>query len=368
MARKVVAVGLSGGVDSAMAAALLKEAGHEVIGVTMTTWDGPPSEAGGARRGCYGPAQAENVRDAARVAAALGIPFHAIDLAREFGEEVLAPCTRDYLRGVTPNPCLRCNRSIKFARIPAALAARGIAVDCFATGHYAVVDHARAAGRHLLLRGKDRAKEQSYFLAMLAQEQLARAIFPLGAYTKAEVRAMAAARNLPAAGRPESQDFVAGGYHAIFGGASTPGPILDERGLRIGTHRGIQYYTIGQRRGLGIARGAPVYVTGIDRAANAVIVGPEEKLYADEFEADELNWIAIEGLAAPLRVHARIRYRHEGAAATLSPAPGGAVAVKFDAPQRAITPGQAVVFYDGDVVVGGGIIRPPAPQGRAGGV
>jgi tRNA-specific 2-thiouridylase len=364
VARKTVVVGLSGGVDSAAAAALLKDAGHEVIGATMTTWDGRALGAEGLGRGCYGPGQAESVRAAARVAAALGIPFHAVDLAREFGEEVLAPCAGDYLRGVTPNPCLRCNRRVKFAHLPAALAARGIASECFATGHYAIVDRARAGGRHLLLRGRDRAKEQSYFLAMLTQEQLGRALFPLGERAKADARALVAARGLPAAGRAESQDFIAGGYRAIFGGAAAPGPILDENGRSIGMHRGIQYYTIGQRRGLGIAHRAPLYVTGIDRAANALIVGPEEKLYADELEADEFNWIAVEGLAAPMRVQARIRYRHEGAPATAAPAPGGAVVVKFDAPQRAITPGQAVVLYDGEVVVGGGIIR---PRERAGG-
>jgi tRNA-uridine 2-sulfurtransferase len=358
--RKIVAVGLSGGVDSALAAALLKEAGHEVHGVIMTTWDGRPLPAEGPRHGCYGPGEKEDVEDAARIAAALGIPFHVIDLARQFNDAVLAPCARDYLCGVTPNPCIHCNRLMKFARIPAELATRGLAIDYFATGHYAVVAHGEGGARHRLLRGKDRAKDQSYFLALLTQEQLGRALFPLGAHTKAEVRCMAAARGLPVAQKPESQDFISGGYHTIFGASESPGPVIDEQGHGIATHRGIQFYTIGQRKGLGIAHGTPIYVIAIDAAANTVVVGPEEKLYSTELSADGLNWIAVEALAGPMRVLARIRYRHEGAPATIEPEEGGLVRVRFDSPQRAITPGQAVVFYDGDAVVGGGIIRPPA--------
>ncbi len=359
MVRKTVAVGLSGGVDSSVAAALLRDEGYDVCGVIMTTWDGRPLPAEGPRHGCYGPGEKDDVDDAARIAAALGIPLHVIDLARQFNETVLARCTRDYLCGVTPNPCVHCNRLMKFARIPAELASRGIAIDYFATGHYANVSHAAPGGRHLLARGKDRAKDQSYFLALLSQEQLGRALFPLGPYTKAEVRRMAAARGLPVAEKPESQDFISGGYHTIFGAAATPGPVLDEHGRQIATHRGIQFYTIGQRRGLRIAHGTPIYVIGLDPATNTVTVGPEEKLYSDALAADGVNWIAIESLTAPMRVRARIRYRHEGAPATIAPAADGIVGVQFDAPQRAITPGQAVVFYDGETVVGGAIIRRP---------
>jgi tRNA-specific 2-thiouridylase len=253
---------------------------------------------------------------------------------------------------------MHCNRLMKFTRIPAELAARGLAIDYFATGHYATVVHAPPGGRHLLARGKDRAKDQSYFLALLSQEHLARALFPLGAYTKADVRRMAAERGIPVAEKPESQDFIRGGYHAIFGASSTPGPVVDEQGREIATHRGIQFYTIGQRKGLRIAHGTPIYVIGLDPATNTVTVGPEERLYSDALSADGVNWIAIEKLTVPMRVRARIRYRHEGAPATLSPGEAGVVHVKFDAPQRAITPGQAVVFYDGETVVGGGIIRP----------
>jgi tRNA-specific 2-thiouridylase len=358
---KRVAVGLSGGVDSAVAASLLKREGYDVIGVTMKIWDGRPLPVETARHACYGPGEDEDVADAERIARSLQIPFHVVDLAEEYNETILEFCSRQYLSGVTPNPCVHCNRRVKFERIPAQLRSRGVAVDYFATGHYAGITYDESSARYLLRKGADREKDQSYFLYLLTQEQLATTLFPVGAYTKGEIRRMAGALDLPVAEKPESQDFVAGGYRALFGGAVNPGPILDEQGAVLGEHQGIHRYTIGQRRGLGIARGTPLYVIAIDQERNAVVVGPVERLYSSGLVAGSVNWIAIDALAAPRRVRARIRYRHEEAPAVIAPASDGRVAVSFEAPQRAVTPGQAVVFYDGDTVVGGGTIEETGP-------
>jgi tRNA-specific 2-thiouridylase len=372
-----VAVGLSGGVDSAMAAALLKEAGHTVIGAIMRTWDGRRMADEPGRHGCYGPGEVEDVDAAERIAAHLDVPVHVLDLSGEYNTLVLDRCTGQYLAGLTPNPCVHCNRVMKFELIPARLRRMGIAFDRFATGHYAMVEQDATSGRFLLRRGRDRDKDQSYFLYQLTQDLLAQTLLPLGPYTKAEIRSRAADLELPVADKPESQDFVSGGYGALFTSPGRPGPILDEDGRQLGGHRGIEHYTVGQRRGLNISHTEPLYVLAIDERRNAIIVGPEHRLLRSDLEAVELNWIAIPELREPLRVQARIRYRHVPAPATVSPAtvspatvsPAGTVSavgtgrveVRFDEPQRAIAPGQAVVFYDGDLMVGGGIIaKPPA--------
>lgn len=351
-----VVVGLSGGVDSAMAAALLLQAGHTVIGAIMRTWDGRPLPDGPGRHGCYGPGEIDDVAEAGRIAEHLGISLEVLDLSSEYSELVLAQCTRQYLTGLTPNPCVTCNRVMKFELIPARLRQRGVAFDRIATGHYAVVEHDPGSGRWLLRRGRDRDKDQSYFLYQLTQQLLAVMLLPLGLYTKTEIRRRATELGLPVAARPESQDFVAGGYGALFAGPGRPGPILDEGGRQLGEHNGIRHFTVGQRRGLNIAYREPLYVLAIDDQRDAIIVGPEERLLRADLEATQLNWIAIPELLEPRRVEARIRYRHAGAAALVTPAGAGEVTVHFDAPQRAIAPGQAVVFYDGDLVLGGGVI------------
>jgi tRNA-uridine 2-sulfurtransferase len=354
-----IAVGLSGGVDSAVAAAMLRDAGEAVVGVSMRIWDGGAAGAPSARHACYGPGEDEDLHDAERIAAHLGIPFHAIDLTGEYRREILDACAAQYLAGRTPNPCVHCNRRLKFDLLPARLRALGIEVEAFATGHYAITGRDPASGRALLRRGVDRAKDQSYFLYQLTQEQLGQARFPLGPFTKAEVRARARALALPVAEKAESQDFIAGGYDAIFRGPDAPGPILDGTGREIGRHAGIRHFTIGQRRGLGIASREPLYVVALDAVRGAVVIGPAENLYAATLEAEALHWIAIPSLDVPRRMEARIRYRHEAAPATVAPLPGGRARVVFDEPQRAIAPGQAVVFYEGDLVVGGGIIAGP---------
>jgi len=352
-----VAVGLSGGVDSAVAALLLKEQGHEVVGVSMRIWDGRPLSVRPGRHACYGPEEEEDIAQAQKICEALGIPFHVVDLIEEYNEKVLNFCSLRYLAGATPNPCVYCNRLVKFEGIPKKLENLGVKVDAFATGHYARVTYEKDLGRYVLRKAVDISKDQSYFLYLLTQEQLARTFFPLGDLKKQKVRELARKIDLPVANKAESQDFVAGGYRQLFGGETKPGPLLDEEGNVLGEHRGIQYYTVGQRRGLGIACGRPLYVIGIDPERNAVIVGPEERLYRRRLVASELNWIAGEDLKEPMEVFARIRYRHKEAAAVVEPRAEGSVTVTFREPQRAITPGQAVVFYREDLVLGGGTIK-----------
>lgn len=355
-----VAVGLSGGVDSAVAAALLQRSGYEVLGVTMRIWDGRPMPEESDRHACYGPGESEDIANATRICEVLGIPLHVVDLAAEYSERVLEPCAREYSSGSTPNPCIQCNARIKFELMPARLRELGVEVDRFATGHYVRVAHDSARRRFLLKKGRDEAKDQSYFLYRLSQAQLARSLFPLGELAKAEVRKLAAELSLPVADKSESQDFVSGGYQQVFGTTNPPGPITDRDGNVLGEHQGIHLYTIGQRKGLGIAHSAPLYVTSIDERRNAIVVGTDEQLYRTDLVATDVNWIAVDGIRSPLRVKARIRYRHRERDATLTPIDGARVRARFDEPQRAITPGQSVVFYDGEVVVGGGIIAKEA--------
>ncbi len=352
-----IAVGLSGGVDSAVAAALLVEEGDRVTGVTMTIWDGRPTGDGRGRHGCYGPEERQDVADAQRVARHLGIPLVVVDLAEAYSRRVLDQAAAAYRRGRTPNPCVVCNHELKFGLIQQALRQRGVETDAFATGHYARVRHDEASGRWLLLRGRDRRKDQSYFLCRLDQPQLAGARFPLGELTKEEVRAAARRLGLPVADKAESQDFTAGSYQELLGLRATPGPILDRGGRELGTHPGIAAFTVGQRRGLGLAAPAPLYVTALDPARNAVIVGQEHELGSRYLIAGDLNWIAIPGLEGPRPATARIRYRHQEAPATLTPLADGRVRVDFAAAQPAVCPGQAVVFYDDEQVLGGGTIE-----------
>jgi len=351
-----LAVGLSGGVDSAVAAALLLDSGHDLVAVTMKIWDGRPMPES-TRHACYGPGEEEDIEDAGRVAEHLGIPFHVVDLVESYNACVLDFCRSQYQSGKTPNPCVHCNAAIKFGGIPSALRAQGVAVDGLATGHYARVEYDDQRQRYLLRKGTDASKDQSYFLYRLGQEQLAGAHFPLGSWNKSDVRADAERRGLPVADKAESQDFVDGGYRAIFGGETRPGSILDEQGNVLGEHQGVHLYTIGQRRGLGIAHEHRLYVTDLDAERNVVTVGPVDSLSASELVADTLTWISVERLEQPLRAAVRIRYRHTESPALVEPISEETVRVIFDQPQQAITPGQAVVIYDGDVVVGGGLIQ-----------
>ncbi len=357
-----VLVGMSGGVDSSVAAALLLERGYRVTGVTMQTYGGEfgtADESPATFHGCYGPGEAEEIALAGRVAARLGIDHHLIDVRAAYHSEVLDDYRREYEAGRTPNPCVRCNRTVKFGALWDAAQAAGLAARFFATGHYARIEFDAASGRRQLLRGRDHAKDQSYFLSALRQDQLARSLFPLGELTKAEVRRRSAALGLGVEAEPESQDFATGLHETFFAGTARPGPIVDASGRRLGTHRGITFYTIGQRRGLGIAAPHPLYVTAIDPRTNEITVGSKEQVLSGRLRAERMNWISRSRPEGPIRVQAQIRYRHTNAPAEAVPIGEDGLELRFEEPQLAVTPGQTVVLYDGDLVLGGGIIAEP---------
>jgi tRNA-specific 2-thiouridylase len=345
-----VAIAMSGGVDSSVAAALLQERGYQVIGLTMQLR--PEGETHSSNF----------IEDAHHVAGALGIPHQVIDLKEVFQKEVIAPFCYEYRTGRTPNPCVGCNRHIKFGAL--LREARSLGASYLATGHHTRVAKDAVSGRMLLQKGRDQQKDQSYFLYALTQAQLRHAMFPIGHLTKEAVRVEAKRRNLHTGRRPESQDicFIKDRDYTEFLKvlaplAFLPGPIQDERGNTVGQHQGIMHYTVGQRRGLGIAASEPQYVIAIEPENNTVIVGSRERVLGDGLEATNINWIRFEQLNQPIKAKARIRYRHTEAEATLTPVDEDNVYVKFMVPQPAITPGQAIVFYDGDYVLGGGTIK-----------
>jgi tRNA-specific 2-thiouridylase len=353
-----VVVGLSGGVDSSVAAALLVEEGHDVIGVTLRTapWTEPGDEA--KRFGaCCSPATAAGARAVARQ---LGIPYYLLNHEREFAQTVIADFTREYGAGRTPSPCVVCNREIKFGT----LLRRALAweAEAVATGHYARRQWDTAAARWLLRQGRDPHKDQSYFLWPLTQAQLARARFPIGDLLKTEVRAIARARGLATAETPESQElcFVAGDYRAFLRErvpeAFVPGPILDQSGHEVGRHTGLGAYTIGQRRGLGLPGPSPQYVLRLDPDRNGLVVGPRAALATRSLIAEAVNWIGLAAPTKPLRIEGRIRHGAPRVAAEVDALAADRVRVTFGDAQAGVTPGQSVVFYDGDVVVGGGVI------------
>lgn len=341
---------MSGGVDSSVAAALLQEGGYQVFGVTMQLW---PSQGSG---------DCDTVSAAGRVAGQLGIPHYVTDFRDTFAEKVIDDFCREYGVGRTPNPCIRCNGYIKFGALLEK--AIDLGADVLATGHYVRVERDGVEGQHLLRKGIDRGKDQSYVLCMLRQDQLRRTLMPLGDLTKEQVIRIAHERGLSGGHKGESQEicFIPDGDYGnfVFGKmphAVRPGPIMDRSNNVIGEHRGVPFYTVGQRRGLGISSGEPLYVCKIDSAQNAIIVGSKADIYNDELTAADVNWASGDVPEQPLDVKAKIRYRHCEADAVVTPLSGGDMAhVKFRRPQMAITPGQAVVFYDGDTVVGGGTI------------
>ena len=352
MAKKRVVVAMSGGVDSSTAAALLVERGYEVIGVMMRLWaEGGP----GANRCC----SEEALEGARRVAQILGIPLHTLDYEREFKAHVVDYFIREYAHGRTPNPCLACNRYIKFDLL--LRHALSLGADYLATGHYVRVR--RTDGEYQLLKGVDPDKDQSYFLYMLGQKELAHLLFPLGDYTKAQVRAMARERGLPVAERPESQDlcFLADGDYRRFlkehaPEAVRPGPIVDTSGRVLGRHKGLPFYTIGQREGLGIAAPQALYVLRLDPDRNVLVVGTADELGRRELVAGEVNFVSGRAPEGPLEVTAKIRRQGVEVPAILIPLGEDKVSLKFAWPLRDITPGQGVVFYQGEIVLGGGII------------
>lgn len=359
---------MSGGVDSSTVAAMLRAEGHDVVGLTMQLWnqrrlagqEGMPESVRG--RCC----SLNDVYDARRVAETIAIPYYVVNHEERFEREVVRPFVQDYLSGRTPIPCSLCNNHLKFDQL--LMVARQIGADTLATGHYARVDFDEERGRWLLKRPADLAKDQTYFLFGLTQEQLSRTIFPLGGLTKPEVRELARKHGLALAEKPDSQEicFVPGGDYKRFLDAyleeqgealpDTSGELVTSSGEVIGQHSGIHNFTVGQRKGLGVATGSPLYVIQIKGDSGQVVVGNSDELYTKTLRARRINLIAVDDVTEPMRVKVKIRHRHEGASARLQRSGGDELLVTFDEPQRAVTPGQAAVFYDGDVVVGGGWI------------
>lgn len=357
---KRVVVAMSGGVDSSVAAALLKERGFEVIGIFMQLWDhSEKEEAAGASAGSC--CSLEDIHDARRVADTLDIPFYVANFEEPFSREVVDYFVESYTMGETPNPCVKCNQVLKFEVLLKRALELGAA--CLATGHYAIIRNDGPGGPRLL-KGVDPEKDQSYFLFTMTPKQLEHVVFPLGELTKKEVRAHAKRFGLRTAEKKESQEicFVDGEGYSEFVRAragQTEGEIIDRYGNVLGSHAGLFGYTVGQRKGLNIGgAGGPRYVLGMDMAANRLIVGPEEELFSGGLEAREFNWIGeAPGEGEGGRVTAKIRYRHPGVASEVTLTDDGRVRVKFSTPQKAVTPGQAVVLYRDDVVLGGGWIE-----------
>ncbi len=352
--RQRVVVAMSGGVDSAVAAGLLARQGYEVIGITMRLWTLEDPDAPAGKKRCC---SVEDTDDARAAADAIGIPHYVLNMEREFHERVIDYFVAEYGRGRTPNPCLACNEHVKFR----ALLDRAVALDAdfLATGHYARID--RQGGRYRLLRAVDDGKDQSYVLYTLGQAELARTLFPVGAYDKPRIRALAQEMRLPVADKPDSADicFVPDGDYKAFVRKRLPraaGVMRDSAGNAIAEHDGVAGFTIGQRKGLGVALGERRFVTDIDPELNVVTVGSEEELMSSALIAENVNWLAGPAPGGPLCAAAKIRYRTPAAAATVTPLDDRRVRVDFERPQRAITPGQAAVFYDGDEVLGGGAI------------
>lgn len=351
---------MSGGVDSSVAAALLKDDGYEVVGITMQIWPGKRSaEKSESFGGCC---SLLAVEDAKRVANKLGIPHYVLNFRKLFREKVIENFIQEYKRGRTPNPCIRCNQLMKFDAL--LNKAMELNADFIATGHYAKVEYNAKKKRWLLRKGKDASKDQSYVLYPLLQQQLKRTILPLSNFSKIEVREIARNKGLKVADKKDSQEicFIPDNdYHRFLklhiNDKIAPGPVMTTDGKVAGEHKGVVFYTIGQRRGLGISARKPFYVIAIDPENNTIVVGSDRMLYSDELIAKETNYISVKELTRPVRADVKIRYRHEASRAVVFPLGNRKIRIKFAQPQRAITPGQSAVFYDEDVVIGGGIIE-----------
>lgn len=349
-----ILVGLSGGVDSSVAALILKQQGHDVVGATMSIWgkDGMAAKSG-HKNACYGPDEKEDIEEARKIAAQIDIPYYVFNCVEQYEKIVLDNFKSEYIQGRTPNPCVWCNALVKFGVLPLIAKENGIEFDKFATGHYARVEEKN--GRFLLKRGIAPHKDQSYFLYRLKQEQLKNIILPLGNYTKDQIRKIAKDNGLEVAEKPDSQDFYDGDYNELLGVKEKDGNIVDLDGKILGHHKGIWNYTIGQRKGIGVSATEPLYVLELRKDTNEVVIGPADKTFKKELTAVNLNWIAFDKLENERKVYAKIRSTQQPTPVTITPN-GDDVDVVFDELQKSIAIGQSVVFYDEDVVLGGGVI------------
>ena len=362
-----ILVGMSGGVDSSVTAMMLKEQGHEVIGATMAIWgntgvhkriqekiDAHPDKKA-THHACYSPDEKDRIEETRKIAESIGIPFYVFDCAEQYEKIVLDNFKKEYIEGRTPNPCIWCNSLIKFDALPNLAKANGIDFDKFATGHYARIE--QQGERFILKRGASENKDQSYFLYRLKQEQLSKILLPLGTYTKDEIRTLAENYGLKVFDKPDSQDFYNGDYNELLEVQPKKGNIVDKNGKILGSHDGIWNYTIGQRKGIGISAPEPLYVLELRKDTNEVVVGYKDDTMKDSLVATKLNWIPFDYLKEPTTCLAKIRSTQKPTEVTITPLENGNVLVKFEDLQKSIAIGQSVVFYDGDVVLGGGIIH-----------
>jgi tRNA-uridine 2-sulfurtransferase len=361
MKKQTIVMGMSGGVDSTVAAYILREQGHRVLGLTMKIWPGGGNSKESIKNGCYGPGELHDIQEAQNACERLAVPHYVIDLTGEYASSVMENFFDEYGSGRTPNPCILCNPLIKFGALLEKARSSGIQFDRFATGHYARVSFNASEDRYALKKGLDQKKDQSYFLYRLKQSQLEQTIFPLGELNKDDVRTLAREAGFADfAEKPESQDFFdGGGYQHLFDASRMQkGNILDIHGKILGQHNGIINFTIGQRKGLNIGGSEqPLYVLEKDALGNNIIVGPKKYLAVDWLIAFNVNWIAFEKLHGPLKANARLRAHHQEISCVINSLDDGSVEVKFDAPQFSATPGQSIVFYQDDIVLGGGIIN-----------
>ncbi len=353
MQKEKVLVGISGGVDSALCANLLKEAGYDVVCAMMRIYDG--AQISNAQNSCYGTDKTKDIEDAKKICEKLGVEFHLIDCTKEFQERVFEKFKNEYLSGRTPNPCVMCNANVKFGAFLEKAKAKGIQFDKFATGHYARIEFDEKTGRYLLKRGKNEKKDQSYFLYRLTQEKLSKILFPLGGYEKQETRELASEKEIIVAKKPDSQDFFDGDMTELFNVEPEVGNIVDSSGKILGKHEGIFNYTIGQRKGLKVAYSEPLYVLELNKEKNEVIAGVKAETYYRGLLAGDMNWIAFDELKGEIKAQCKIRSAGAMIDCAVKNTNDG-VEVVFSEPQASIAPSQAVVFYEGDVVLGGGTI------------